>query len=253
MKIYIAESKSMRTAGSATTTCSGRPPMQHLADEIIHSLRGRSVPELSDQLKISPSLARKMYECVYNFSSTDEAMAAIEAYTGVVFRKLDYPTLSPYEKSYANQHLRIISSLYGFLRPTDCIREYRMEFSSKVLGANSVKALLSEGVTEQVLSDAGAGEELLLLLPGDALSCLKLKEIGKKHRITKVRFMSVEDGSGAIRTPHAGRLKELRGLLAREIITSRIDTIADVATLNTPHFVSCPESSTPDTLAFLTI
>lgn len=254
MKILIAESKSMAAerpvaeAGAFT-----EPQMMDVAREAMKQLSGLDVAELAQRLRLSPSLARRMYQCVYNFADTRTGIKAAEGFTGVVFRKLDYSALPPQAADFAENRLRIISSLYGLLRPSDIIKDYRMEFSSAVFAGLAMKKHLRPLITRLLLDEADlTSGGLLLLLPADAAACLDIKELRKRMPVTDVRFVSVADNA-AVRSPHSTRLKELRGLLAREILIRGIDSPDALAGLSTADFAWCEELSTPTTITFLAL
>lgn len=114
MLTLIAESKTMTlcdTPISADTYAAHTPTLETYADNIMASLGDMSATELATAVKISQTMARRLVEMVYDFGNKTSGAAAIEAFTGVVFRALSYKTLDSSAQRHICGKVRIISSL----------------------------------------------------------------------------------------------------------------------------------------------
>ena len=231
MLILIAESKTMApccrdipAAGLHDHT----PLFEAEAAAIMRSLDDFDNAELCRKIKISPAMVANLRRMAYEFPNKSTGIQAIEAFTGVVFKAFDYPALTSDGQRRCCDSVRIISSVYGWLRPDDIIKDYRMDFAE--------------------LRDSGC-RDILDLMPADAAKCIDRKQLPHDIRVWKAGFRIV-DGP-AVHTPHAGRLKTLRGLLLRQIISEGIAGPDGLLTLSTPDYMAEPEPE-GDSIIFTT-
>ena len=259
MLILIAESKTMlpdeRPVGTEEYAMS-RPQCEDVAEEIMESLRRLSVDELMEQTRLSAGLARKMQKMIYEFRFKNTGNPAISAYTGVVFKTLDFDTLSPDGKKRGEENVRIISSLYGWLRPTDIVKNYRLDFTTRLEeGPSAGRALNSfwkSDVTKclvRELEDRGC-RNILNLLPGDAANCIDWKLVKKFARVWKADFTELHDGDVG-KTPAAGKLKTMRGHLLRQILEENITSPEALLHTSSEHYVCEGTPRYPDHLSFI--
>ena len=107
------------------------------AEYLAEHMRHFSASELEKMLKISPKLAAENYERYQRFGSlSNSRKQALFAYNGSVFKAIDPNSFSLEDLKYAQDRVRIISTLYGLVRPLDLIQAYRIAFSVKLDGAN---------------------------------------------------------------------------------------------------------------------
>lgn len=223
MLVLIAESKTMAACDAAVAKPQ-RPELWPLANAIMNGLRGMTVQQLAEATGLSPAMAQRLYRMVYDFPSAATGSAAIESYTGVVFRALDYPTLPAEAKERARSQVRIISSLYGYLRPQDTVKPYRLDFTTRVApDGRTLAAYYRDAVTHCLNEDLRAAEcpDIINLLPKDAERCIDFGRTGA--HVWRVDFKS-RMPDGTLRTPSANQLKTLRGLLLRQILTDPLAT-----------------------------
>lgn len=229
MLVLIAESKTMLACcGSVTASeyMRHRPLSEKGAEEIMRFLSGCSAGELAERIGVSTRLAADMTRMVHDFPDKSRGEEAISAYTGVVFKALDYASLSEDAKTRCKRTVRIIASLYGWLRPDDVIKAYRLDYTSPVApGGGTLANYWKEKVTEYLRDclTAGGVTEILDLLPGDAAKLIDRKAISQTVKVWKVDFMEIQPG-GDMKRPNASKLKTLRGRLLRQILTEGIDS-----------------------------
>lgn len=231
MLILIAESKTMTRCEGAVTADLSVPAFGTEADEIMAKIDGMPVGELADRVKLSDSLMKKLRLMAREFPYKATGQAAIEAYTGVVFKALSYSILSPDRQAVARRDVRIISSVYGLLRPGDTIKPYRLDFTASASpDGGPLYSYWKPKVTALLLDALRQGDykEILNLLPGDAAKCVDWTQIEPHAKVMKADFRAVTAG-GAIKTPTSNRLKTLRGELARQIITDGIENFEQLA------------------------
>ena len=235
MLILIAESKTMleqELPVSRESYLADTPVGEAFADETMARVAGMDAADIAEAIKISPAMAAKVMRMAYEFPNKLLGLRAIDAFTGVVFKNFDYPSLSVEEKLRTTNDVRIISSLYGWLRPTDIIKPYRFDFTTPLAPDDKTFASYwKKDVTIQLVKHLQSTAEtaILNLLPADAAKCIDWKIVKKFAKVWKVDFK--EQNGLSIRTPYAGKLKALRGHLLRLIITQGIDTPTAIPTL----------------------
>lgn len=247
MRILIAESKTMAECSTPVNTGQlkrHRPELDSIATLLMKDWGKWTVEEIADRLKISLSLASSFKRMAYEFPNKTTGSKAIEAFTGVVFRALDYVSLSEGEQKRADKTVNIISSLYGWLRGDDIVKPYRLDFTTRVAPTgDSMAGYFKPLITPMLLEsmEAGGENEILDLMPGDAEKCLDWRWIKRSAKVVKVEFRSVADG-GSLQTPHATLLKTLRGQLLRDIIRKDISSISRLLGYESETMYADPDS-----------
>lgn len=255
MTMLIAESKTMREDAvpvPAEVFAAHTPEGESVADDVMHRVALMPLSEISTEIKVSSAMVAKISRMAYEFPIKQIGMKAIEAYTGVVFRALDYGSLTPPQRESVAESVRLISSLYGWLRPDDIVKPYRMEFTTRLApGDKTFADYWRKDVTIQLVRHVQnrCASAVLNLLPADAAKCVDWKLLKRFVKVWKVDFKELTPG-GEYRTPHAGKLKALRGELLREIITRRIETPAELLTLSTDNLLPLGTPDYPDHIAF---
>lgn len=255
MITLIAESKTMddrEMPVSHETYESNKPVGEEQADEIMARVATLSAQEIAEIIKISLPFAAKVARMAYEFPNKLVGIKAIESFTGVVFKAFDYASLSTEEKKLASENVRIISSLYGWLRPNDIIKPYRFDFTTPIApGDIALAAYWRKDVTIQLVKYLQTSGEtsILNLLPSDASKCIDWKLVKRFAKVWKVDFKEPKDGT-EWRTPHAGKLKALRGDLLRNIIVQGISSPSELLTHTTQTMIPLGTPDYPDHIAF---
>lgn len=111
----------------------GTPPrMLEKTGQLVGILQRRSADELAELMSISDKLAELNYERYQTFSDAPDGKAALLAFRGDVYQDLEASDFSEREFAFANQQIRILSGLYGLLRPADLMQAYRLEMGTKL-------------------------------------------------------------------------------------------------------------------------
>lgn len=259
MVILIAESKTMLPSEEAVDQIlykSGSPIYGEIADKIMLGLRSLSTVELAEETKLSRSLAQKLQKNVYEFPYKNTGNRAIEAYTGVVFKALDYKSLTEEARCRCNRDVRIISSLYGWLRPDDFIKTYRLDFNTRLdaepTAGKSLSVFWRRDVTMALVKHIQeiAAKEILVLLPGDAANCVDWKLVKKFAKVWKADFREIRE-DGTYKTPAAGKLKTMRGKLLRQILEQDLREVKDLLYIESGDYFCEGTPVYPDHLSFL--
>lgn len=127
-----------KTLDMDTPTLVGRHSQPAHLDEserLVKTLRNKSAKALGAMMSISPSLAtlnRDRFRAWQPPFDADNARPAIEAFRGDVYAGFDVDTLDETDLDFAQDHLRILSGLYGLLRPYDLMQAYRLEMGTRL-------------------------------------------------------------------------------------------------------------------------
>lgn len=257
MLILIAESKTMTPCSTSGLDdyCSHRPVFADKADAIMESLRGATAEEIAADAKFSLPLAGKLLTMVYEFPNKSVGAEAINAFTGVVFKAFDYPTLGNEAKAQTCARVRLISSLYGWLRPDDIIKPYRLDFTTPLApGGLKFSAYWRDAVTSRLLEELREGKhrDIVNLLPGDAARCIDWQQIATEARVWKAEFQEVQPG-GKAKTPNSNRLKTLRGRLLRQIVTEGVTSPDRLMTLESANYAGCGTADADGNIIYHTV
>lgn len=257
MLILIAESKTMNCAMlqkiDPSELSAHLPEFRHQAAEIMASLAGMSVADIASRLGIGPKSAKAMADYIYDFTNTATGIKAVEAFTGVVFKHFDVRSLDSDALTAMRSWLRIISSLYGWLRPDDIIKPYRLDFTSKAApDGKPMYGYWRKDVTAALVDEIKAAgvSEVVNLLPMDASKCIDWKSV-KEYAKVLVPAFKIQQGE-ALATPNATLLKALRGSLLRHIICDRIADGDALRGIEAPDMVYLRDGHAPGHLLFVT-
>ncbi len=213
-------------------------------------LGGRSLRSLMD---LSPPLAelnRQRFQDMSLPFTADNAKPCLLAFQGAVYKSLDAATLSTGELDYAQDHLRILSGLYGLLRPLDLIQPYRLEMGSRLSNPRGKNLYQFWGNRLVDSLNAEHGER-----PVSAVLNLASKEYFKavpRKRLApplvEAVFQEIRDGQPKT----IGFLaKKARGLMARFVIKNRIESPEGLKDFAAEGYGFRPSLSTPDRLVFV--
>ncbi|RWZ78887.1 MAG: YaaA family protein [Candidatus Microsaccharimonas sossegonensis] len=219
MIILIHTSKTMRPAKTHNTQPLSPPVLLDKAKELMSYLKKLSSQDIEKVMKISPKLASTTKELIDNWSDTSEHQrAAIESFLGDIYSGLQVANLDDKDRAYANDHLRIISGLYGILKPFDGIYPYRFEMGYRVPDSRYANLY------------AFWGRSVVDMLPqNDTIIDLTAVEYGKTvtdfvapTRIISPKFLTISPKTcqPAFIVVHA---KIARGAFAHWMITRRIE------------------------------
>lgn len=255
MLILIAESKTMSSSChevSVEEMKNNTPRFEEEALKIADHFRTLPVADLATEIGISPSLAVKASKYFYDFSFKDCGEESIKAFTGEVFKALNFNTLQEEAKQTGYADIRIISSLYGILKSADIIKPYRLEFkasyepvSSNLIKFWKPKITVSLG---KEIKDRNESE-ILNLLPGDASNCIDWKLLKAFAKVIRPDFKIIDD-NGNLKTPNAGKLKETRGLFLRNILENKL-TFEGIMNFHSNHLNISKEESKPGLPLFI--
>ena len=247
MITLLSPSKSMDMQCRSSDQCTQALYLDQ-AEDLVTSLRQYSAEQLGDFMEVSPKLAQLNHEryLAWNRPFTpDNAKPALWAFTGDVYDGLQADNLTEEDQSYAQSHLRILSGLYGILRPLDLIQPYRLEMGRalKTATTSNLYSFWQEHIRDHLISMGDS--PIINLASQEYFRAIPLKEI--KHRIISPVFKDEKKGTFKIISFYA---KKARGLMARFIINERIERIEDLQAFAVEGYAYNAALSTEDEPVF---
>ena len=208
-----------------------------------------SPADLSKLMGISDKLAILNAERFNDFTmpfANDNARQAVYAFNGDVYTGLDAYSLSAEDIAFAQSHLRILSGLYGVLKPLDLMQPYRLEMGTSLATerGKNLYEFWGNKITDEL--NALHSEVVVNLASNEYFSAVKTTELNGRL-ITPV-FKDEKNGKVKIISFYA---KKARGLMARWIIENRITDIAALSEFNVAGYRFVPEQSDSATLTFI--
>jgi cytoplasmic iron level regulating protein YaaA (DUF328/UPF0246 family) len=226
MLIILSPAKIQNFKPQSVTDKYTQPVFFNEAEELINLLRPYPVNELRDLLNVSNEIAKNAADYYFNWDTKHNlknAKQAVLTYNGEAYRGLNANSLSETELEYAQEHLRIISGLYGVLRPLDMIRPYRLELQTPLENSSGkdLYAFWKKKITQTIQSaikKSGKPHVLLNLASKEYAKAINHKEL----TLPVIDFEFLENRREGYKTITI-YTKKARGLMARYIIRNRIE------------------------------
>jgi len=253
MLVVVSPAKNLDFETPVPVASFTRPAMLTSAEALVETCRKLTPADLSSLMKISDKLATLNANRFDSFTTPftkDNARQALYAFNGDVYTGLDAYSLSEQDVEYAQQHLRMLSGLYGLLRPLDLMQPYRLEMGTRLenpKGKNlyefwgaDITLALNKALEEQ-------GDNVLInLASNEYFKSVKAKSLD--GMIITPHFKDKKNGQYKVISFFA---KKARGLMARYVIQKRIEDVAGLKAFSEAGYVFSPEQSTETDLVFL--
>jgi hypothetical protein len=223
------------------------------ANKLVKVIRQLSAYDLSKLLNINVNLAHLNADRYFNWKlpfTPENAKQAILVFNGEVFHGLDAKTFTPEEFEYSQSHLRILSGLYGVLRPLDLIQPYRLEISTKLSLGNEkdLYNFWTDKVTNSIKKTLDISGKPLVILNLASNEYFKTINTNKlKFKIINFEFLqNKEDNYKSI----VIYTKKARGLMARYIIENQIENLEDLKGFSAEGYWYSEQFSTSEKIVF---
>lgn len=250
MKIITSPAKLMNIENSTDLLRSTTPKFIEDAEFIQSFLKHKSPKYLSELMEISSKLADENWERNQKWKSNPklkESAPAMFAFTGEVYRGLDAKTLDKNAIDYLQKNYRMLSGLYGLLKPSDKVMLYRLEMG-RHFEFDQYKNLYEfwrEKITEQLNSEMKKNEILLHLASNEYGKVIDRKKLN--HKVIDFDFYELKEGklkTIVVYTKHA------RGLVVRFCAETNAKTLNDVKAFNYEGYRIDEDKSTDTKLVF---
>ncbi len=256
MILVISPAKALDYETPPTVPTHTQPAFLDDAAELIEVLRQRSPAEIAALMALSDPLASLNVARYASWSrpfTAANAKQAVLAFNGDVYEGLSAPTLTAADLAWAQDHLRILSGLYGVLRPLDLMQPYRLEMGTRLATARGKNlyefwgARITAELNALLAREEAAGREavLLNLASDEYFKSVQPKKL--KGRLVSAVFEDWKGGRYKIISFYA---KRARGLMSRYVIEQRIDEVEALKGFDREGYAFAAEASDGDTLVF---
>lgn len=250
MKIITSPAKLMKTGHLAETIQTTTPVFIKEAELIHGYLKEKTPRELAELMELSAKLADENWERNQHWvpnPTADESAPAMWAFTGEVYRGLDAPSLSPEATTYLQKNYRMLSGLYGLLKPSDRIMLYRLEMGRKFQFEQykNLYEFWREKITAQLNSELKSDDILLNLASAEYFKAIDKNKLNA----TVIDFDFYEMKSGKPKTIVV-YTKHARGLMVRYCAENLVENLDEVKAFNLEGYLIDEEMSTETKLVF---
>ncbi|MCU5771085.1 peroxide stress protein YaaA [Erwiniaceae bacterium BAC15a-03b] len=252
MLMVISPAKTLDFDGPLATKKFTQSALLDKSQQLIEVARALSPAQIGSLMHISDKLAELNAQRFNDWQppfTLDNARQAILAFKGDVYTGLQAEDFSARDFDFAQQHLRMLSGLYGLLRPLDLMQAYRLEMGIKLANpaGKDLYTFWGETLTE-ALNNALAeqGDDVLINLASDEyFKAVKPKKLN--GRVIKPVFLDEKNGKFKVISFYA---KKARGLMSRYIIQQRLTKPAQLKKFDLEGYFFDDESSSENELVF---
>lgn len=228
------------------------PPFIDQSAELIDTLRQLPPQQVAALMSISDKLAQLNTARYAAWSPTftaDNARQALFAFNGDVYEGLDAYTLASDDIAWAQDHVLMLSGLYGALRPLDWMQPYRLEMGTRLATARGSNLYQFWGTRiAQLINERQSADSqpvVVNLASQEYFKSVDLKHL--KARVVECVFEDYKGGAYKIISFHA---KRARGLMARYAIQHRASQPEQLMAFDLEHYAYAPEASSANRLVF---
>jgi uncharacterized protein len=251
MKILLSPAKSLNWQSPLPEHSSSLPSMLSAATQLIKALKKIRVEELQQLMDISPAISSLNVERYRSWTPEHHegnSRPAIYAFDGDVYHGLDAYRLSPKALEYASQHLRILSGLYGLLKPFDLIQPYRLEMGTSLavgkhdhlysFWGNRLAKSLNEELQDQEVLIHLASDEYFKALPTKVLKAPVIRPVFYDFKNNQYKIISFF-------------AKKARGSMARYICEQQLTDPEHIKAFDSDGYSYSERLSTENKWVFL--
>lgn len=253
MLMVVSPAKDLDYQTKAPDFATSQPTLLAHSSELVNICRKLTPLQLSELMHISDKLAglNAARFAQWQLPFTEEnAKPALFAFNGDVYQGLDAASLTQAQVLFAQQRLRILSGLYGVLKPLDLMQPYRLEMGTSLANqrGQNLYQFWGDRVTEELNQQLEQLNAPLLL---DLASQEYFKVVRPKllaRPVLKVQFRDFKNGDYKIISFFA---KKARGLMARYVITEQIDQLCGLKDFHLGGYQYNAAASSDRELVFL--
>ena len=250
MKILLSPAKSLDFASKLPTEKNSSLCFEKEAEHLNSILKRKTPKDLSELMGVSSKIANLNFERNHEWSlpfTNINARQAVYAFSGDVYRGLDAYSIDPSKIDFMQDSVRIISGLYGILKPLDLIQAYRLEMGTK-LSFDSNKNLYDywrKRITNQLNLELSENEPILNLASNEYFKAIDTKVI--RSDVYSANFKQFKNGNYKTIAIFS---KRARGMMTRYIIENNINEISSLKLFNLDGYFYNEDLSSAKDLVF---
>lgn len=231
MLLLISPAKTLDFESPLATQTFTQPEFIEQAEPLIDTLRQFAPQDIADLMKLSDKLATlnvARYESWSSQHTRDNARQALLAFKGDVYTGLQAEDFNEQEFAFAQNHLRILSGLYGVLKPLDLMQPYRLEMGTKLMtdAGKNLYQYWGSSITDRLNTELAmhSSEPVVVNLASNEYF-KSVQPKGLKARLITPEFKDLKNGQYKIISFYA---KKARGLMSRYAIKQGITNAEDL-------------------------
>ncbi len=251
MLVVLSPAKSLDYETPLSVSTSTKPQFVEQAAQLVDILKPMSPADLSELMSISDNLgvlnATRYTQWSTKFTKQNSRQALL-AFNGDVYDGFDAKSLDEDGLAFAQRHVRILSGLYGILRPLDLMQPYRLEMGTKLPNpqGKDLYAFWKQTVAPALNKDLDKKDPVLLNLASDEyFKSVDTKLL--KARVVQPVFQDFKNGQYKIISFFA---KKARGLMARYVVDHRVTDVEQIKQFNVAGYGFAAQESTENTWVF---
>ena len=252
MLMIISPSKT-QDFNDSTCVEATQPLLLKDSEVLIKELRKISVSELGKLMKMSERLALQTYQRINAFEApftVENARSAITVFQGDVYSNITVNEYGNEEIGYMQKHLRILSGLYGILRPLDLMQAYRLEMGCRLVNSRgkNLYEFWGEKITDEVNRILKGQQESVLVNLASAEYSRVIKKKDLRGPILQIDF---KERKGDIYRTVAIHAKRARGMMVDFAVKNRVQTVAELKNFQQAGYTFRPELSDEGHYSFM--
>jgi cytoplasmic iron level regulating protein YaaA (DUF328/UPF0246 family) len=252
MLIVVSPAKTLDFESPLATQVHTQPEFIQDSQLLIKECRKLSPADISSLMKVSDKIAGlnvARFEQWESIFTQDNSRQAILAFKGDVYTGLDAQSFSEDDFQFAQQHLRMLSGLYGLLKPLDLMQPYRLEMGIRLANerGTNLYQFWGDKITDRLNKEFVADNQKVLinLASNEYFKAVKPKQLEAKV-ITPI-FKDCKNGVYKVISFHA---KKARGMMARYIIENRLTDVEQLKGFDATGYYFVAAESTESELVF---
>ena len=246
MLIVLSPAKSLDFSTNFKCATSTKPIFQNETSQLVNHLKKLTIDNLQELMSISKKLGELNHQRFQDFQKNPERQALL-AFDGDVYAGIDKENYNEKDFNFAQNHVVILSGLYGLLKPLDLMQPYRLEMGTKLpIGANkNLYEFWKATITKELNSQLEKDELFVNLASNEYFDAVDVKKL--KVPVVTPEFKDYKDGKLKIISFFA---KKARGMMVRYILDSNAQTIDDLKGFNHEGYAFDANLSKGDRLVF---
>ena len=252
MKIILSPAKNLKETTELKYTSLNQPAFMEQSSYLIKKLQKLSKKKIGDLMKISPALSdlnHSRYHSWENEANAKNAIPALEIFNGEVYRGLEAHTFSKTDLKSAQERLRILSGLYGILKPNDLVQAYRLEMGTRLEITSKIKGLYKywdDKLTNALNEELKENEPVVNLASKEYFSVLDFKAL--KGPVITCLFKEFRDGKYKFIQTFG---KQARGKMTQFIIKNKLNKVEDLKAFDLDNYKFAPKQSSENEFVFV--
>ena len=252
MLFLLSPAKSLDYESPLPAVTASQPQFVAQSAELISTLKKKTLKQIAELMDLSEALAKlntDRYKAWTPQFTQENARPAVLAFNGDVYEGLNAPSLKPKDLQWAQEHVAILSGLYGVLRPLDLMQPYRLEMGTSLKHGknNNLYQYWGTQIADYLNQQLASHKEPVIV---NLASQEYFKAVDRKTlqaRVVECVFQDFKNGQYKIISFFA---KRARGLMARFAIEHKVKTVEQLKAFNLEGYVFASDVSDADTLVF---